>query len=84
MGVNWASTLLALVALVLCPMPFLFYKYGPLIRSKSQFAPCIVSFHSLSDICLCAQRCFLQDLKIAKELELEQQKVDEKEKGMQV
>ncbi|PPQ75171.1 hypothetical protein CVT26_008701 [Gymnopilus dilepis] len=39
--INWASTLIGLVALLFVPCPFLFYKYGPRIRSKSKFAPCI-------------------------------------------
>jgi multidrug resistance protein len=39
LGVNWASTLIGGVALMLLPMPFLFYKYGPRIRAKSQFSP---------------------------------------------
>jgi hypothetical protein len=41
LGINWAATLLGGIALLLAPMPFLFYKYGPRIRSKSSFAPCI-------------------------------------------
>ncbi|KAF9048119.1 MFS polyamine transporter [Hymenopellis radicata] len=41
LGINWASTLVGLIGLVLAPMPFLFYKYGPRIRSNSKFAPCI-------------------------------------------
>ncbi|KAG5652152.1 hypothetical protein H0H81_006136 [Sphagnurus paluster] len=41
LGINWASTLIALIALVLAPSPFFFYRYGPRIRSKSKFAPCI-------------------------------------------
>ncbi|RDB16604.1 hypothetical protein Hypma_002799 [Hypsizygus marmoreus] len=41
LGVNWASTLLGLIALLLAPSPFFFYKYGPRIRSRSTFAPCI-------------------------------------------
>ncbi|KAI0295170.1 MFS polyamine transporter [Multifurca ochricompacta] len=41
MGVNWASTLIGGVALLLAPMPFFFYKYGPRIRANSQFAPCM-------------------------------------------
>ncbi|KAE9405766.1 MFS general substrate transporter [Gymnopus androsaceus JB14] len=41
LGINWASTLIGLIALVLCPVPFLFYKYGARIRSGSKFAPCI-------------------------------------------
>ncbi|KAF8960814.1 MFS polyamine transporter [Flammula alnicola] len=41
LGVNWACTLLGLVALLFVPAPFLFYKYGPRIRMHSKFAPCI-------------------------------------------
>jgi multidrug resistance protein len=41
LGINWAATLLGGTALLLAPMPFLFYKYGARIRSKSSFAPCI-------------------------------------------
>jgi hypothetical protein len=41
LGINWAATLLGGIALLLAPMPFLFYKYGPGIRTKSSFAPCI-------------------------------------------
>jgi MFS transporter, DHA1 family, multidrug resistance protein len=52
LGINWACTLIGLIGLLLAPSPFLFYKYGARIRSKSKFAPCL-------------------DLKIAKELELE-------------
>ncbi|KAI8931089.1 hypothetical protein NX059_012100 [Plenodomus lindquistii] len=39
MGVQWASTLLGCVAVVLVPMPVIFYKYGRGIRAKSKFAP---------------------------------------------
>ncbi|KAF8900698.1 MFS polyamine transporter [Gymnopilus junonius] len=38
--VNWASTLIGLIALLFVPCPFLFKKYGPRIRTKSKFAPC--------------------------------------------
>ncbi|KIY69283.1 MFS general substrate transporter [Cylindrobasidium torrendii FP15055 ss-10] len=41
LGINWASTLIGLIALVLAPIPFLFYKFGPRIRQNSKFAPCI-------------------------------------------
>ena len=44
MGVNWASSLIGGVALLLLPMPFLFYKYGPRIRARSQFSPSTVCF----------------------------------------
>jgi len=46
MGINWGLTLIALVCLVLVPVPFLFYKYGTRIRQRSQYAPCIVSVPS--------------------------------------
>jgi DHA1 family multidrug resistance protein-like MFS transporter len=39
MGIQWASTLLGCVALVLAPIPFIFYKYGAKIRSNSAYAP---------------------------------------------
>lgn len=41
LGINWAGTLLGGFALVLAPMPFLFYRYGKRIRAKSRFAPCV-------------------------------------------
>jgi DHA1 family multidrug resistance protein-like MFS transporter len=39
MGIQWASTLLGCVALVLAPIPFIFYIYGGKIREKSAYAP---------------------------------------------
>jgi DHA1 family multidrug resistance protein-like MFS transporter len=39
MGIQWASTLLGCVALVLVPMPVVFYVFGKRIRAKSKFAP---------------------------------------------
>lgn len=39
LGVNWAGTLLGCVALVLVPIPIVFYVYGAKIREKSAFAP---------------------------------------------
>ena len=39
MGVQWASTLIGLVSLVLAPIPFLFFKYGAKIRERSRFVP---------------------------------------------
>jgi DHA1 family multidrug resistance protein-like MFS transporter len=38
-GVNWAGTLLGCVALILVPIPVVFYKFGARIRQKSKFAP---------------------------------------------
>lgn len=39
MGTQWASTLLGCVAVVMVPMPFLFYFFGKKIRAKSTFSP---------------------------------------------
>ncbi|EPS94316.1 hypothetical protein FOMPIDRAFT_1026243 [Fomitopsis schrenkii] len=39
LGTNWACTLIGLLGLLLAPSPFLFYKYGRVIRSKSKFSP---------------------------------------------
>ncbi|KAF9458424.1 multidrug transporter [Collybia nuda] len=41
LGINWACTLLGLLALLLAPSPFLFWVYGARIRQRSTFAPCI-------------------------------------------
>lgn len=38
MKIKWAGTLLGLVAVALVPVPFLFYKYGKLLRQRSKFA----------------------------------------------
>ena len=40
LGINWATTLVAGIAILLTPSPFLFYKYGARIRTGSKFAPC--------------------------------------------
>ena len=39
LGVNWASTLLGCIALLLVPIPVVFWRYGAKIRAKSKFAP---------------------------------------------
>lgn len=38
LGIHWASTIPAFLALACVPFPFLFYKYGAQIRSKCKFA----------------------------------------------
>lgn len=38
LGIHWASTVPAFLALLCVPMPFLFYKYGPAIRKRCKFA----------------------------------------------
>ena len=50
LGINWASTLIGLIALLLMPSPFLFYKYGPWLRSRSTYSPCMVSPCSKYDV----------------------------------
>lgn len=35
MGLGWGNSLLAFVALAMCPLPFIFYRYGERIRSKN-------------------------------------------------
>lgn len=39
MGIQWAGTLLGCVALVLVPIPVVFYYYGEKIRRRSAYAP---------------------------------------------
>lgn len=39
MGIQYAATLLGCIAVVLAPIPFIFYKYGGKIRAKSAYAP---------------------------------------------
>ncbi|KAI5906327.1 Major facilitator superfamily multidrug transporter FLU1, partial [Candida parapsilosis] len=36
--IKWAATLLGCLGALMIPVPFLFYKYGGYIRSKSKFA----------------------------------------------
>lgn len=38
LGIHWASTIPAFLALACVPFPFLFYKYGPAIRSRCKYA----------------------------------------------
>lgn len=38
LGIHWASTIPAFLALICVPMPFLFYKFGPKIREKCKYA----------------------------------------------
>ncbi|KAJ5385448.1 Major facilitator superfamily domain general substrate transporter [Penicillium concentricum] len=38
LGIHWASSIPAFLALVCVPFPFLFYKYGPAIRTRCKFA----------------------------------------------
>ncbi|KAI5956842.1 hypothetical protein KGF54_000460 [Candida jiufengensis] len=37
-GVHWATTILAVFACILIPIPFVFFKYGERLRSRSPYA----------------------------------------------
>lgn len=38
LGYNWANTIFALIAVVMMPIPFVLYFYGPAIRKRSKFS----------------------------------------------
>lgn len=38
LGIHWASSVPAFLAIACVPFPFLFYKYGERIRMKCEFA----------------------------------------------
>lgn len=38
LGVHWASSIPAFLAVACAPFPFLFYKYGPAIRARCKYA----------------------------------------------
>ena len=38
LGIHWASSIPAFLALACVPFPFLFYKYGPAIRTRCKYA----------------------------------------------
>jgi MFS family permease len=37
LGINWASSLLGFIAVVLIPIPYCFYIWGPSIRKRGKF-----------------------------------------------
>ena len=37
LGVGWATSILGLCALLLAPVPFLFFRYGEWLRSRSKY-----------------------------------------------
>lgn len=38
MGIDWATSLLGFLAVLLLPVPWVFFNWGPFIRAKSRFA----------------------------------------------
>lgn len=39
LGVHWAASLFAFLALGLLPIPWLLFKFGPALRSRSRLIP---------------------------------------------
>lgn len=37
LGLGWGNSLLGFLALAMCPIPFLFYKYGERLRNSKRF-----------------------------------------------
>jgi hypothetical protein len=37
LGVGWATSLLGFVAVLMLPIPWIFFKYGPAIRRRSRY-----------------------------------------------
>ena len=37
LGLGWGNSLLAFIAIALCPIPIIFYKYGERIRKNPRF-----------------------------------------------
>lgn len=37
LGIPWAGSLLAFMSLAMVPIPWILYKWGPFLRSKSNF-----------------------------------------------
>lgn len=38
LGSHWGTSLLALITILMMPLPYLFFKYGSKLRQKSKFA----------------------------------------------
>lgn len=42
LGIPWASSLLGFISVVLLPIPYLFYIYGPSIRKRGRFTAAVM------------------------------------------
>lgn len=49
LGIQWASTLLGCVALLLVPIPIAFWRYGSKLREKGRFSPTMADKPPLYD-----------------------------------
>jgi hypothetical protein len=72
LGIHWAASIPAFLALMCVPFPFLFYKYGPAIRQRCKFA-------AESDAFMRKMREENQDGDQESEEEKEQEAMDEAE-----
>ncbi|RAL08011.1 MFS transporter [Aspergillus homomorphus CBS 101889] len=50
LGIQWAGTLLGCIAVVMIPVPVLFYVYGPRLRKKSKLAPLLEPAEQLKGV----------------------------------
>jgi hypothetical protein len=50
LGIHWASTIPACLALICLPMPYIFYKYGPTIRNWSKYSSEAAAFMARKSI----------------------------------
>lgn len=41
-GFDWSCSLIGFISLVLVPVPWVFYKYGPALRARSHYIPTTV------------------------------------------
>ena len=37
LGIGWASTTLAVISIIMLPIPWLLFLYGPVLRKRSRF-----------------------------------------------
>jgi multidrug resistance protein len=66
LGIHWASCIPAFLSLLCVPFPFIFYRYGPVIRQKCKYAAEADAFmRSLT------KKAHDQDHELAKEVEVD-------------
>lgn len=37
LGIGWATSLLGFLSLIMIPIPYMFFKWGPSIRARSKY-----------------------------------------------
>ena len=43
LGIHWAGSLFAFLALAMMPVPWVFFKYGHLLRKRSRYVPVVAA-----------------------------------------